>query len=317
MHGGRRLQGINAPVGRSRAKIVTALLTAVALVAPASAAAVTDCEAVPETNVLYQGDGVLESIGVDARGRLFFSDSTAGTLMMLKRPGAEPATILEDIKGPGGIVFRRDGKLVMGQGNGLVDGAIGNLTPRARLVVVDPASGETRTLAEGLQMANGIARGPGQTIFASVDLGSGIDRIRGGEVEVDWATPLSPNGLVVDSTRQFLFVAQTFTLAAIQKIPLDDPAAATTYYSAGPTDVAAGFDGLTRDGSDRLYVAANGAGQVWRIDGPAAACSLLNRDAFPDGPSDLAFGRPRGAFPAANLYVTTFGGELIELVGVR
>jgi len=74
---------------------------------------------------------------------------------------------------------------------------------------------------------------------------------------------------------------------------------------------------MTRDGEDRLYVAANGSGEVWRIDGPGAACSLLSRDPFPSGPSDLAFGRPQGSFPRSSLYVTTFGGELLELAAVR
>jgi len=91
-------------------------------------------------------------------------------------------------------------------------------------MLVDPPTGETKIHTEGLQMANGIARGPERTIFASVDIGDGIDRIQAGQVEVDWARPLSPNGLVVDSAGTHLFAAQTFTVAAIQRIPLDDPA---------------------------------------------------------------------------------------------
>lgn len=289
-----------------------------ALLAPAVAQGVEACQTQPKVNVLYQGEGVLESIGIDRRGRLFFTDSTAGTLMMLRRPGAEPTTILEGIEGPGGIIFRRNGTLLMGFGNSLGGGATGNLgDPEATLMIVDPETGETRVHAEGLQMANGIARGPRGTIFASVDFGDGIDRIQAGEVEVDWARPLSPNGMVVDSTGTALFVAQTFTPAAIQRIPIDDPGAAETYYTAAPLDLAAGFDGLARDGQDRLYVAANGSGEVWRVDGPGVACSLLNRDPFPSGPSDLAFGRPDGPFPRSSLYVTTFGGELLELIGAR
>ena len=100
-------------------------------------------------------------------------------------------------------------------------------------------------------------------------------------------------------------------------MPFDGPGAAATYYAAGPEDYAAGFDGLTRDSRDRLYVAANGAGQIWRVDGPDSACVLAERAPFPSGPSDLAFGRARGSFPPRNLYVTTFGGELLELVGAR
>jgi sugar lactone lactonase YvrE len=135
--------------------------------------------------------------------------------------------------------------------------------------------------------------------------------------QVNWAGVVSSNGMISDAARRTLFVNQTFTVSAIQRIPFDDPGAVSTYFQAPPTDAAGGLDGLTRGDGNTLYAAANGAGQVWRVDGPGDACVLAVRTPFPSGPSDLTFGREGSNFSPDNLYVTTFGGELLELEGAR
>lgn len=225
--------------------------------------------------------------------------------------------VTDGIDGAGGIVFKRNGDLLVGFGNSIAQASDGTANPEAGLLRIDPRTGESKSFVQGLQMANGVTRGPGGAIFASADVGTGIDRIQGGQVQLDWSTLVSPNGMVVDSTGKYLFANQTFTAAAIQRIPLDDPAHPETYFSAAPADVAAGFDGLARDAQDRLYVAANGAGEVWRVDGPDSSCSLLSRDPFPSGPSAVAFGRGKGGVAKRSLLVTTFGGELLELRDAR
>lgn len=269
--------------------------------------------------MLSDGHGILESIAVDHRGRLFFTDSDAGSLLMLRRPGAEPEVVLDGVEGPGGIVFKRaKRRLLLGFGDSIGQAIDGTDNPEAGLLDVDVRSGTAKIHTEGLQMANGVARGPGRSIYASNDIGvGGVDRVVRRMPELNWANVVSANGMVADNAKETLFVNQTFTAAAISRVPFDNPGAAVPYFSAAPADYAAGFDGLARDGQDRLYVAANGAGQIWRIDGPQSACVLAERTPFPSGPSDLAFGRKRGAFPPRNLYVTTFGGELLELVGAR
>lgn len=306
---------------RSSGSLLSGVLVLAAIAAalsPASAAAAPDCSRQAEVRVLSDGHGILESVAVDRRGRLFFTDSDAGQLLMLRRPGAEPQVIVEGVDGPGGIVFqRRRGNLLLGFGDTIEQAADGTLNPEAGLLKVDVRGRTAEIHTEGLQMANGVARGPGATIYASNDVTGGVDRIRARMPELNWANVISANGMVADGDREALFVNQTFTAAAISRVPFDDPGATATYYAAGPTDLAAGFDGLARDGQDRLYVAANGAGQVWRVDGPDSACVLAERAPFPSGPSDLAFGRARGEFSPRNLYVTTFGGELLELVGAR
>lgn len=180
---------------------------------------------------------------------------------------------------------------------------------------VDPRTGETKPYVDGLQMANGIARGHGGQIFASNDAATGIDRIVGGQVELGWSNVTSPNGLAVNRAGDTLFANQTFIAAAIQRIPLNDPGSPTPYYTAPQADIAAGFGGLERSQhSDTPFVAANGAGEVRRVVGPDSACVLASRTPFPGGPSDVAFSRGRG-FADGTLFVTTFGGELLAIPG--
>ena len=303
---------------RPRSISLALAVTATVVILPGSAVAAPPCAQQPTVRVLSSGHGVLESVGVDRRGRLFFTDSDAGQLLMLRRPRAKPKLVLDGIDAPGGIIFQRQsGNLLLGFGDSIAQATDGPLNPEAGLLKVDPTTGASSLHTEGLQMANGVARGPGNTIYASNDITGGVDRIRKHRVQLNWSDVPTANGIVADSSRRNLFVNQTFTAAAIQRVPFKRPNAAKTYFSADPGDAAAGFDGLTSDGRDHLFVAANGAGQIWRVNGPGKACVLADRDPFPSGPSDVAFGRRHGKFPRRNLYVTTFGGELLELVGAR
>ncbi len=301
-------------LNRTLALVLASIAASLLLAAPALA--VDDCPTQTKAKVLFQGVGKLESVAVDRKGRTFFTNSDEGTLLKLRDGGRPPKVILDGIEGPGGIIFKRNDVLV-GFGNTIQGGADGEANPEAGLLRVDPRTGESSVFVEGLQMANGVTRGPGGAIYASDDVTTGIDRVENRQVELSWTSFTSPNGLVADSTGQYLFANQTFTAAAIQRIPFDDPANPETYYSADPADAAAGFDGIARDADDRLYVAANGAGQIWRVDGPDDACSLFTRDPFPSGPSDLVFGRGHGGIPKSSLIVTTFGGELLELTNAR
>ena len=164
------------------------------------------------------------------------------------------------------------------------------------------------------------ACGPDGSIYASNDFGIGVDRVLDGGVELAWARLPSSNGLAVDSSGRHLYVAQTFVASAIARIDLADPPTVAPWFQAAPADASAGLDGLTLDGHDRLYVAANISGAVWRIGAERRACALAHLP--PVGPSAVAFGsapgkqRPAG-FGRRNLYVTTFQGELIQLKDVR
>jgi hypothetical protein len=293
--------------------LVAALIGFGVLSEPAYAA--PDCPGTPvKTRTLLRDQGILESVIVGAGGRLFFTNQ--GSLLRLDRPGAKPR-VLAKVNEPGGLAFDGDGYVLVGYGNSAANGLVGDVTGPSGLLRVNPDTGAHTVYATGLSMANGLARGPDGSFYASNDFGRNIDRIRDGKTERGWAHVDSGNGLIVDSTGRYLYVAQTFRPAAIQRVDLANPDRVTPYVQADTADIAAGLDGMTRDDADRLFVTANGAGQIWRIDRTPEICVLLRGlPGFPDGPSAAATGSRQGPFPAQNLYVVTFDGNVIELFGV-
>jgi gluconolactonase len=301
---------------RHRLFIATILAACIAAVTPAAALGAADCPGGPPTaRTLLSGQGTLESVIVDPKGRLFFTND--GSLLRLDRPDGEPR-VLASVPNPGGLALDDYGNIIVGYGNSAANGAVGDLTGPSGLLRVDPNTGASVVYATGLSMANGLVRGPDGSYYASNDFGSNIDRIRNGQTERGWATVESGNGVAIDTAGRYLFVAQTFQPAAIQRVELANPENVTPYVTADPADTTAGLDGMARDDANRLFVAANGAGQIWRVDpDPARICVVLRGlPGFPDGPSAVATGSRRGPFPARNLYVVTFNGNLIELEDV-
>ena len=290
-----------------------AVAVAAALAAPAPAAAAPDCPGPIKVRTLLRDQGTLESVIVDSKGRLFFTNDDG--LLRLDSPGGQPKRLLTT-NDPGGLAFDADGSLIMGYGNTASNGTVGDFDGRAGLLRVNPETGAHTTYATGLSMANGLDRAPNGYFYASNDFGSNIDRIRNGRTERGWAKVESGNGLVVDSSARYLYVAQTFRPAAIQRVELAT-ARVTDYVRADAADSSAGLDGMARDAADNLFVTANGAGQVWKVDQRPRICVLVrNLPGFPDGPSAAAVGTGDGPFPARNVYVVSFNGDLLELAGV-
>ena len=98
----------------------------------------------------------------------------------------------------------------------------------AKLISVDIRSAQHEIFAEGLAMGNGLVTGPDGAVYASDDVGLGIDRIIAGEVEHFWASGFSTNGLAVDRAGEYLYAAQTFQPAAILRVALADPSQVET-----------------------------------------------------------------------------------------
>jgi SMP-30/Gluconolactonase/LRE-like region len=291
--------------------LVASVVCVVAITAAAPAQAAPDCLPKPTVQVVASDQGVLESIASDRHGRLFYTDTDASRLLRLDRPGAQPK-VLATISGILGVMVDRDGSLVVGFDNSNTDALADN--GNAGLMRVDPGTGQTiEIITKGLDMSNGIARGPDGAYYASNDFGNGIDRFLNGQVTDNWSPVQSPNGLVIDSTGRYLYAAQTFKPASIAQIDLTQPENPTTYAAAGPADIAAGPDGITRDDADRLYVAANGAGEVWRVDRDRTICALARGFPFV---SSVSFGGGKPGFPRRNLYAVTFTGLLVELANV-
>jgi hypothetical protein len=121
-------------------------------------------------------------------------------------------------------------------------------------------------------------------------------------------------GLPLDRAQRHLFVAQTFRPAAITRIPLDAPASPATLFSATGADVTAGLDGMTIDPSDRLVVAANLAGEVWRVGTDGAACAL-GRGLRTT--SAVAYGHGPEGFSEGRLFAVGFDGVIAEIPAGR
>src|SRR5205814_10033586 len=114
------------------------------------------------------------------------------------------------------------------------------------------------------------------------------------------------------STGRWLYVNQTFRPPAVQRVDIQHPDQVTTYVaSSDPADLTAGLDGMTRDTHDNLYLAANGAGEIWKVVAgptPQLCPPVDGLAAFPNGPSAVAIG-------GGDLYVVTFGRGVIEVRG--
>ena len=285
-----------------------------ALLAPPVAAA-PDCPGAPfQTRQLLTGQGTLESAIVHPNGKLYFTNESS--LLRLDNPTAQPVvhTMAEQ---PGGLAILPYGTIIMGVGNSIPNGQVGDQTGPSGLIRINPTTGSSRPYASGLSMGNGVDRGPDGSFYASNDFGSNIDRIRNGQTERGWAKVQSGNGLQVDSTGRWLYVAQTFQPAAIQRVEIANPRNVTPFAVAPPEDAAAGFDGMDRDAEDNLFVAANGQGSVWKVTPQGEMCVLLRGlPGFPDGPSAVTVGVHGSAFRPENLYVVAFNGDVTEIEGV-
>ncbi len=285
----------------------------VLLVCAAPAAAAPDCvSGRTAVRTLVSGQGVLESVLVDDRGRLLYTDTSKQAVMVLDAPGAHPRVLAGGIPSPGGLALDGAGGLLVGEGNGFQGGLIGNLQPQAKLRRVDLDTGASRVVTRGLQMANGLVRHPDGTVFASSDVSlRGIDRVSsGGAVRTGWSPVISANGLALSPDGRTLFAAQTFVPAAIQAIDLARPEQPRTAFQAGPLDIAAGLDGMAADAAGRLVVAANGGGQVWRVAG-GKACVLARGLLLP---SAVAVGQGDGPFGGGRVFVVTFSGVVAEVL---
>ena len=290
------------------------LIAALSAALPASSAfAASDCtSSVPAPEAILTGQGVLESIIVSPGGRLYYTDTSAKAVMRLDHPGDKPVAVVTGIESPGGMAFDSDPRyLFVTEGNGIVNGLLGNVAPSSTLWRVDLQTGERKVFASGLAMGNGLVRDDKGYLYASDDLGFGIDRIApDGAVQNGWAQVPSGNGLVLDSTQEHLFANQTFVPAAIQRVTIDKPATVETWARPGLEDFPAGLDGLTIDRTDRLVAAVNLYGEVWRVNADRSVCVLAHGLA---NASAVSYGHGDGGFPAGHLYVVTFGGVVAEV----
>src|SRR5438445_2718277 len=226
--------------------VLAATLLAVLGSGAATAVAAPDCPGgqIQPVTLADTGD-VLEYGLLDSHGRFFYSDSSKGTLMEIDGFGSPPRQVAA-INGPGGIVAESDGSLIIGSGDGIENGVLGDTFAMASLVRVDPATGNVSTFASGLGMANGVAQAADGTLYATNDFGFDVDRIDvAGQVDHGWAKVFSTNGVAVSRDQRYLYVSQTFQPAAVRRITIADPSQVITFAAAQGTVMAADPDDMT------------------------------------------------------------------------
>jgi sugar lactone lactonase YvrE len=303
----------------NRTLLATALLAATA-VAPHATAAPDPCRPWA-VNVLATGLGSLENVEPDGRDGLVLSASTAGAVQRLTRDGA--VRTLAAAKSPGGLRVRGDA-LFFTTGDAAQSGALG--TADGTIERLDLRTGKRRTWATGLTMPNGLAFLPDGSAVTSRDVAglspTGITRVRkeGAAPQERWSDQADSNGLAVDPTGRWLYSDETFTATSyVYRTEIARPAHREVVASLAPrpAGVPKGLDDLTLSSSGVLYLAANSAGEVLRLD-PVSKRSCVIASGLTNT-SAVKQGRGR-SFPASRLYVTGFDGRVLELVppaGVR
>jgi sugar lactone lactonase YvrE len=294
-------------------KLVAALaLTALVAAVPASAAAPTGCTPWQQ-KTLKSGLGSLENLEFDGSGGLLISATDQHAIERLT-PDGKLTTLVPNVNAPGGQ--RLVGHTLYFNTGDSAQSGFAN-TPDGTLERFDLETHQRSTFASGLTMPNGLAVLPTGDFVVSRDIGSGtgitrIPRNDPAHPQANWARLDDQNGMAVDPTGTFLYADQTFTLdSAVYRIRIGDPSdmkVVATLYDSG---IPKGLDDMTIDSKGVLYVAANVAGQVIRLD-PATGehCTIVTGL---QNPSSLKFGRGPG-WNKAHLYVTAFDGTVRDLI---
>lgn len=271
--------------------------------------------AVGEGQVFHEAfDGGVEGIAFGPGSALYVSQQKTGQIWRIQADGtAEPFAIIPRALG---LAPAPDGGLLvadLGESTkvDVLDGALWH---------VDPAGVVTK-VSDPMASPNFVVSTPDGATLVSDDFDTRVFLVApGGAVTVALDDIGSPNGLGYSPDGAALYVASTFTAdGEVTRVPVG----ADGLPSGAPRQVIATLggtalpDGLAVDEHDRVYVAANFAGQIVRVRGDGlGGPTVLNGDV--KNPASLAFGAADG-FDPCSLYVTElFQGRLWRVaVGAR
>lgn len=266
--------------------------------------------AVGETMVFYKGfaDGS-EGISFGADGLLYVSTDTN----VWRLDAMAQATVFATMPSPLGMAALADG--------GLIVASIGeNKVPDGAVYRVASDGGATM-IAAGIDDPNFVAIMPDGSALVSDDFDTRVFRVTlDGQVTTVLSVE-SPNGMAYSPDGKRLYVASTFTQEAqltrydvdAAGLPIEASAVEILHLGPGATP-----DGIAVSEDDHVYVAANLAGKIWRVDGAAAGLQDGELVADMPYPASLAFGRGPG-FDPCSIYATQLlaDGVVRVSVGVR
>ena len=289
-----------------------AAAAALALLAGAPAAHAANPCARWSDRTLSSGLGSLENIEFDGLGGLLLSASDRHAIARLGRDG-KVTDLVPDVSSPGGMRVRR-GVLFFNTGDAADSGIFGKSD--GTIDRFDLATRRRTVYAKGLIMPNGLVFVPNGDALTSRDLGGPpaiyVVPHRDPAHPRVWAQTDDSNGMAVDPTGRWLYVNQTFKHdSPVLRIRISDPAKIEVLARVGE---AKGLDDMTIDRAGVLYLAANGAGEIIRLDPRTGASCVIAGGAAAGWhfTSAVKFGCGPG-WPSDHLFAVGFDGVVHEL----
>lgn len=257
--------------------------------------------------VLYDGfaDGS-EGVSFTTDGRLIVSTTVDGDGTLWNLSASGEATVFAEVPYALGLAPRADG--------GLWVASIGELMQPDGAVYRVSAEGEPTLVATGIDSPNFATVAPDGSVLISDDFDTRVFRVdEQGQVSTVIADVSSPNGMAYSPSGDAFYVASTFSSDGEltrydvdgDGLPIEDTAVEILHTGTGSFN-----DGIAVGADGSVFVLANLAGEIWRVDG--SATSLQDGEIVAEGlssPASMAFGRGED-FDPCSAYIT-------ELMGTR
>lgn len=266
-----------------------------------------------EVEVLYDGfEGGSEGIafGIDGTLHVTTLNDGDGTVWSLDARGG--AVEFADVPYALGLAPIEDGTLVVA--------SLGEINqPDGGVYTVSP-SGEVALVTDAIDSPNFVTIAPDGSALISDDFDTRVFRVGlDGDVTTVIENVTAPNGMAYSPARDALYVASTFTTSGQLTrydldeagLPIESTALEILHTGAGQFN-----DGIAVDLDNRVYVAANVSGRLWRVDGGVSELTegdIVVEDL--DTPASLAFGEGE-AFDPCSVYVTELGGTRVVRVSI-
>jgi sugar lactone lactonase YvrE len=262
--------------------------------------------------VVASGLGSLENVEPDGTGGLLVSASNQNAVVRLK-PDGSARVLVPNVVSPGGLRVRR-GVLFFNTHDSLQSGL--NDTPDGTIGRFDLKTHRRSVYARNIIMPNGLVFLPNGDALTSRDIGGppAIFVVPHGDPAHPrtWANTDDSNGMAVDPTGTWLYANQTFKQdSPVLRIRISDPTKIEVLARVGPIK---GLDDMAIDRAGILYLAANGTGELIRLD-PRTRRSCVIAGGAGSGwrnTSAVKFGCGPG-WPSDRLYVVGFDGVVREL----